>query len=561
MSMKTSIYSLTVLAIAMLLPACSHESDSPLVANSENEIIYTMKDLATRSGSAQSGEFPTGARIPVGGEKDGAGFFLEEDLLDLDSPATKGTPVYTENAGTLYGSFASWSELGDADFKYIDDNGPEYWHHSFGQDPWRDAATLHFYMHMPADMTSKGVNITKRENGSITFTFDGTKMKTAKEQEDIVFAYDELTKSDYKPGKELTFFHALTGVKFALGNENSTDPEGTRTFIQKVVFKGLKDKGTCIVTPGSNDATGPNGGYIDVPGNHTSATVSQWSGMTSSGTEYSQTYGEADIVDFAQGGSFENNGKYPDSFASAANEKNLNNKDAEMTFWFVPQEITDDVKLEVTFYIQNGAVNGEPITREIEFGKLLKERSNDNLVIWKAGQLRTYTLLPTNAGVEIKDEINEGVKENVVITNTGNVKEYVRVAFIGNWCDADGNIVQGYVNQSLPTAENPDDPMITPWSPDNETFGKFEGLPGSNWVKKGDYYYYTVAIGAGNDATDPLFTKYTLGTTPTVYMPTRDNITIREQIEVHLVMEIAVQAIEGEDMTFTEAWEKAGVTL
>lgn len=131
---------------------------------------------------------------------------------------------------------------------------------------------------------------------------------------------------------------------------------------------------------------------------------------------------------------------------------------------------------------------------------------------------------PVHVTVDVTDKVDTttGVKSDVVITNTSNIQAYIRAAIVGYWCDAKGNIV-------------------APWDPTDENQGTFVGLTGSNWVKSGDYYYYTEKVDAGMPTPNALFTSYTEGTAP---------------VEgAHLVIDILAQAIQAEPASAVqEAW-------
>ena len=91
---------------------------------------------------------------------------------------------------------------------------------------------------------------------------------------------------------------------------------------------------------------------------------------------------------------------------------------------------------------------------------------------------------------EITTEIDEDfesslVKENVCIKNTGDVDVYIRATWTANWVDETGYIVAPAVQD--------EDYEVT-------------DLPGSGWVKNGDYYYYTSPVAPGNPTSD-LFTE------------------------------------------------------
>ena len=188
-------------------------------------------------------------------------------------------------------------------------------------------------------------------------------------------------------------------------------------------------------------------------------------------------------------------------------------------------------------------------TSVVEFGKALSG------VEWKAGQLRTYTLTVDAVKVHIADAIASGVKNNVVITNTGNTKAFIRATIIGNWCAADGEAVFGYTD----FVDNPGQYVeIDSWTVENTQGGTFVDLPGDDWVRATDgYYYYTTAVEPTHSTGSALFTSYTPGTAP--------NYQIAGQtLSTHFVMEISTQAVSArplnanaEDYTWQQAWAAA----
>lgn len=52
----------------------------------------------------------------------------------------------------------------------------------------------------------------------------------------------------------------------------------------------------------------------------------------------------------------------------------------------------------------------------------------------------TNTFTPSSLETEIKEEFEKNVKKNVTITNTGNVKAYIRAAVIVTWQNTDGTV-------------------------------------------------------------------------------------------------------------------------
>lgn len=85
---------------------------------------------------------------------------------------------------------------------------------------------------------------------------------------------------------------------------------------------------------------------------------------------------------------------------------------------------------------------------------------------------------PTKVQCEIEEKIfDKEVKENVTVKNTGEVDAYIRVAIVVTWKDAEN----GNVYAKAPVQG--EDYNIT--------------INTENWVKNGDYYYYTKPVKAG----------------------------------------------------------------
>jgi hypothetical protein len=238
---------------------------------------------------------------------------------------------------------------------------------------------------------------------------------------------------------------------------------------------------------------------------------------TSTTAVYTQAYGDDDIVDYAANDAVGG----PASFYAAGADRNLNKADGSLTFWFIPQEISSSLSIEVTFYVWDGANKGEDITMTLDLGaRILAQEGTDINAEWKAGQLRTFTLKPTTVDVDIEDEVSGDVKSNLVIKNTGNKDAFIRVIMVGNWVDSDGNIVK-------------------PW---NETQGTFTNFPNTDWEKGVDgYYYYKNAVAPGESPEYPLFDTYTKPANP--------------EGTAGLVLGLSVQAIDSNaGSTYAAAW-------
>jgi len=154
-----------------------------------------------------------------------------------------------------------------------------------------------------------------------------------------------------------------------------------------------------------------------------------------------------------------------------------------------------------------------------------------------ATQSVTNTFAPTYVSVEVEDETAENfTKKNVKITNTSNIKAYIRAAIVANWQN-DGNIV------------------IAGWNDHGSI------TLGTGWVRNGDgitkgdgYYYYTQPVEAKTVVPNNLFDTYTYdGDIPTDVYGTQAD---------HLQMDILVQAIQAEPIDAVKAaWGVEPTTL
>jgi len=608
---------MAVLATAALA-SCQQEKSFNDEKLSENSVVFTISGGATRSAEAAP-EVRQGVVIPLETE-DGSKFFLEETVVNLNEigPATKGTPAYTENLGTLYandlsvygdkGSFttaATYQNMETSMYARKDASQGEGWRyqHNYNGDPWpTDGSAVGFYLNMPATLLeSSSLNIKGRSGGA--FTFDYISPTTASKQEDLLFAYRAMSKEEhmgYLPnGAPVLFNHALTGVKFAIGNDLETE----NVTITSVTFVGLKNKATNItMTPVGALDDNVKREYRDSITNYTSAGTIDWSSATADPTtnEISETY--EGVTTYATGaGSFgTGKGNYPQSFSAAGNKNNLGSSDGSQIFWLIPQTFAATSEVELRIAYTYGKNSGE---WTIDFGNILGEKG----VEWKAGELRTYTikiddvnvkiedtvtasatpntkLIDLETGEEVKDENGNtytftaygGTKSNIVITNTGNTDAYIRAALIGQWLDEDENPVFGFTDYTARKVK-----LVDSWYQDqfvshNGYHGYFTDLAGyvntnqdikynnplNDWYLNSDGYYYYKNIVREGDAipsSKTLFASYTVDKTPAVAVAGAVK-------NVYFTLEISTQAVtakrsDGTDATLSEAWNKAGVSV
>lgn len=138
----------------------------------------------------------------------------------------------------------------------------------------------------------------------------------------------------------------------------------------------------------------------------------------------------------------------------------------------------------------------------------------------------TNTFTPSETTVTVDEEPGE-TKNNVKVTNTGDISAYIRATVVFTWQDKDGNVYA-----QAPVKEK--DYTLT-WTMED-------------WVESGNYYYYTKAVAAGA-STGVLFTNCApkAGQAPDGYQ---------------LCVEILAESIQADPASaVTEAWGVNPTTL
>ena len=107
--------------------------------------------------------------------------------------------------------------------------------------------------------------------------------------------------------------------------------------------------------------------------------------------------------------------------------------------------------------------------------------------LWTKAPPMENTLEPVAVSCRVNETFDGVVKSNVSVTNTGDVKAYVRASIVATWVDANGNIYGG---------ETPEEGVSY-----TVTYGS------SDWVKGTDgYFYYLSPVNAGADTASLLDT-------------------------------------------------------
>ena len=588
--MKRIHIALAVLALAALA-SCQQENELNIEPLAKGEVGFYLRGAReTKSGSQVAATFK-GETFELGTNEKGVSYVLEETITNLNSiaPETKGTPAYTENVIALYGGKFSATVIGSGNSliekggEFVYDGSKFMYYRKYDGNMWKKAP-LTFYMWMPGalnDAVTDGVDGLTCANGTIAFDYDGSKLTTADQMQDLIFsartfnglASDENTGDNYydeEKGADVLFHHALTGVKFAV---NPSSANGVT--ITNVTINGLKDKGHCVITPRKEDKTGYKDNRLEDYSSGDGTTV-VWSSLGKASPAVSYSLGDnykGTIVNYTEGaGHFgENtNNAYPATFsAGGSNVNNLNDSEATFTFWFIPQAIEADVTLTITY---TEGSDTTPHNWDVPIGTYLKAKS----VTWKAGEIRTYVLKVDDVNVTITDQFTATVKNNVQITNTGNTDVFIRAAIIGQWVDEDDKPIFGYTDYKTGQITN-----VKSWHEDyinaNKYFGTFFGLAGyvsggtessdnpnptgsnpfNGWTLEDDgFYYYETAVEPGASPT-ALFKSYVVN---------EDNIPELsvggKPTDAQLFIQVATQAVtakklDGSYYTRTEAWANA----
>lgn len=134
----------------------------------------------------------------------------------------------------------------------------------------------------------------------------------------------------------------------------------------------------------------------------------------------------------------------------------------------------------------------------------------------------TNTFNPSKVACEVTETFNSttGVKSSVNVKNTGDIDAYIRVKLVTYRTNKQGQHIGG-------TAALP------------------EFTPGANWVKYGDYYYYTLPVAAGQKPAANLTDSMTLTAEYTDVDGGKQAIDVMAEA-IQSVPEAAVKAAWGE---------------
>lgn len=398
MKKSTIIYLVSAAALWSATAACTREADIPATPEDfcpERELQFSVESGApvTRGAAAEDAIARTGV-IDLGQTEEGTPLRFVDRItlpgIPSDTVRTKGTPATEANVQTLYGTFSSVAYDGatavtvdgESTFNFDYKTVSGKWTHVFDSNPFASHDNLYFFAWMPEKPDGTVFNPSAK-----TISFSYTVPTDAADQKDLLFGGKATTKAAYddNPTKAfpITFYHALAGVKFAIGNDLNN------TQIKRVSLKNVVKSGSVVISLKTPAVT--------------------WTP-------------DADKADY----SFD-----VPAVTEEGGVKNLNDAELSLTFWLIPQTLGADAELEVTYTIDGGAE------------KTVSAKVNDALggaLTLAAGELHTFTLNPNEVNVKVTDKVAEKLSD-VEIKNNGNVAAVLRAVIVANWQDAGGNIV------------------------------------------------------------------------------------------------------------------------
>ena len=396
---------------------------------------------------------------------------MGEEVFDTPVPdQTKATLI--DDVAHFYTSFQVSGFLGTSPYdditnqtvskqseKYPDESH-EKWTLSSTK-TWPGSSDLEFFAWAPADAwtTAQDFTLTPNESGTGIASFNYT-VSDATVQKDIMMArYYGNGKNNELGGPSvpvngvatMKFSHALSSVTFKAG-------EGLDNIkINSITLEDIGKTASCTATfvqTSSGDAA------------YEGTTTYNWDTPSETG-DYTRPYTPSGIE-----------------------PKDLDpTKTTGATFIVIPQTFGASSTARIVLNITCGGVTYNVSSK-------LADASADpaRTTTWKAGKTTVYTINYGDVGVSIEDEVtDQNVKQNLVITNSGGVKAYIRAVIVANWCDEDGNVVASW-KDATPTG--------------------FTGFPGTDWVSGTDGYYYYKHPVAPTKSPALLFETYTPPVSP-----------------------------------------------
>ena len=554
--MKKFISGLTLLTVVLLLASCQDDffdfgkNDAKLT---KGQIAFTIgsDQTATRAEVSRTVVAPTNV-IELASDKEGTSGFclvetvsqLGEETFDTYSGAvTRGTPVYTENFDAVFGGFVGtpyglneseyvvWGGEPRVNFAKLNSANNMYMH-DFGELEWPSSKELLFFLEAPTNIGDYTSNVARSSDGSMEF--DYTSPTDPKAQQDILFTSKTITEETKNTDNKITFYHALTAVKFKLGYNTTHD---VKVSINKITFHNYPSTGHCKVIPQDGAKSSACVTWTNL-GNPESFTIDFRNIVDENGNPVTgdAVYKNADgtvkkdnqgnpIVDPNVPGLIDGTTEwgddrtyFPDSFfgnststsgpykGESTADRNFNNKNFEYTFMFIPhQEASEDSYIEIDFtYTYTQETGSSSYMPSVPHQNVSRVSLPSIANTWLPGELHTYILTSEGVDILVEDKMEGDWKSSVEVVNTGTYPEFQRALLCANWV---------WTDESTDPATH-----LIVASADYRADGKFcteqneaslGGFPGENWVQGTDsFFYYKNPINVGNKPNTPLFEYY-----------------------------------------------------
>lgn len=501
-----------VLMVLVVAVSCERNEMDGVVRLSSNKILYNVgwaDGSAAAKGSTKLGE------VGVSGSSNGGKEFLmaygedslfmyisQEENRSFASVASDMDGQTKASAITSVSSFnvAAFTNAGNA-FINKDQitvnsgsgSSNRFWPES---DPlnffaWASSVTPKFAVANEAVTSNLKFSVfpsgeTTECSGSFSYELpspDASAAADAVNQPDLIFAIttnQTKTSNTTAPGTvDMEFHHALSAIHFKVGEM----PSGLT--VESIRISGVYSAGDCTFGPDKSVNEKPlNLGFV-------------WEASGSTANVYTQNFSQTIADDRTDMGTLDE--------VNGAVKK-------EAVFMMIPQTIPADAVLEITFKVKSTDKSGSGYDENsYTLSKKFSEITSG--AEWKADKKYVYVIsTPAEVDVEIEDQVSGYVKSDLKITNTGLATSYVRAAIVGYW------ILEREETAGESTVVRED--IVAAWNPAPAADGgdgTFDGLPGANWAKgKDGFYYYTKQVEPNTEITDKLFNTYTLTANPPV---------------------------------------------
>lgn len=354
---------------------------------------------------------------------------------------------------------------------------------------WPEEGQLSFCAYAWSDPNAKVTDLSfKNEGGSLTGSFsyslpepatdgvDSTKNDPAG-QPDLIFAMSPDRESSAEP-VELLFHHALSAIVFKVGSFKDITTDSIH--LKSISLTNMYGSGKCKM---STKTMTTEGEYKDVKYNNKDNVIFAWTP-------------EGDRKNYMLG----LNGQKPvtgEPFGNNALNGGEKAEISECTFLMIPQEIGEDSKIVLTFAMGEKGEDLYTFSTSLKEIEKLKPAGSDQAKFLSDTKYIFTLGLTGDVDVDVEDQVTSTTKSNLSIQNTGTADGYIRATIVGYWADESYNAMAPW-----------NDNVLNPWN--EATDGSFTGLPGTDW-KKGDdgFYYYTKPV-PHNGFTTPLFESYKL---------------------------------------------------